>query len=394
MPFSRSAVAQGDRVDPAGAPRPAGGGADLAAALAQLLAHLVVELGREGAGADPGRVGLGDAPDLVEVAGPDARADRRRAGDRVRRGDEGIGAVVEVEHRPLGPLEQDGRVAVERVPAELRGVGDVGLEAVAVGHVGLGHRVEVEGGVLDERAQHLLLGLHRGHDLLAQDLLVEQVLDPDAEARGLVGVAGADPAPGRADLELAELDLAGRVEQHVVGHDQVGVGRDAQPAHVDAALAQPLDLVGQHARVDHDPVADRAGLARVEDPRGDQVELEGLAVADDRVAGVVAALEADDHVRPLREQVGDLSLPFIAPLGADYDQSGHERGIMAVSGPRMPPRRPVGASGRRARSSSAPGPSASAGRRRRPGPARTSRPGARRPARRSPARARPRSCSW
>ena len=48
-----------------------------------------------------------------------------------------------------------------------------------------------------------------------------------------------------------------------------------------------------------------------------QVELEHLAVADDRVAGVVAALVADDHVGPLGEQVDDLALALVAPLGAD-----------------------------------------------------------------------------
>ena len=65
--------------------------------------------------------------------------------------------------------------------------------------------------------------------------------------------------------------------------------------------------------------------AGVEDARGDQVELELLAVAHDRVAGVVAALEADHEVGPLGEQVGDLPLPLVAPLGADYDYSRHHR---------------------------------------------------------------------
>jgi hypothetical protein len=48
------------------------------------------------------------------------------------------------------------------------------------------------------------------------------------------------------------------------------------------------------------------------------VELEGLSVSDDRVAGIVASLEADDHVRPLCEEIGHLAFPFVAPLGSDY----------------------------------------------------------------------------
>ena len=132
-------------------------------------------------------------------------------------------------------------------------------------------------------------------------------------------VAGADAAARGADPQLAEPRLARVVEQHVVGHDQVRVGGDLEPAHVDVAPLEALDLLEQHARVDHDPVADRARLAGVEDAGGDQVELELLVAAHDRVAGVVAALEADHEVGLLGEQVRDLPLSFIAPLGAEYD---------------------------------------------------------------------------
>ena len=60
--------------------------------------------------------------------------------------------------------------------------------------------------------------------------------------RRLVGVARADAASRGADLQAAELGLAGRVEQQVVGHDQVRVGRDAQAAHVHAPRAQRVEL--------------------------------------------------------------------------------------------------------------------------------------------------------
>jgi hypothetical protein len=109
----------------------------------------------------------------------------------------------------------------------------------------------------------------------------------------------------------------------VVGHDQVRVGADAQAAHVDAARLEPVDLAGQDLRVDDDAVADDAALAGIEDPRRDQVQGELLALADDRVARVVAALEAHDGVRPLREQIHDLPLALVAPLGADHHDAWH-----------------------------------------------------------------------
>ena len=140
---------------------------------------------------------------------------------------------------------------------------------------------------------------------------------------------------------LPELRLARVVEEHVVRHDQVRVGADPQAREVDALGAQLVELAGQHLRVDHDAVADRAQLARIEDPGRDQVELPLHAVAHDGVAGVVAALEADHEVRLLGEQVDDLALALVAPLGAHDHDAGH-----VVGQSRARRRRPGTASGR------------------------------------------------
>jgi hypothetical protein len=126
-------------------------------------------------------------------------------------------------------------------------------------------------------------------------------------------------------LKPPELRLALGVEQQVVGHDQVRVGAHPQAADVHAARAQPVDLLGEHARIDDRAVADDAELAGIEDPGGDQVELPGLPVAHDRVTGVVAALEAHDGVRALGEEVDDLALALVAPLGAYDDHARHRR---------------------------------------------------------------------
>ncbi len=262
--------------------------------------------------------------------------------------------MVDVQQRALSALEHDGSAAVEHVPRQARGVGDVLLDPVPVGQVVLGHRLQVELGGLGVGAELEPLGLHRGGDLLAQDLLVQQVLDADAQTGGLVGVAGPDAAARRADLELAQLRLTRVVEQRVVGHDQVGIGADAQAREVDALGPQVVEFARQHLRVDHHAVADRAQPAGVEDPGRDQVELpRGAALADDRVAGVVAALEADHHVRVLGEEVGDLPLAFVAPLGAHDHDSGH-CGVSlggcarSAAGCRLPRTRPRRRSARRA----------------------------------------------
>jgi hypothetical protein len=77
MPRPRR-LAHQHRVEPAAAALAAGDGAELAAALAEPLADLVVELGRERAGADPGRVGLDDAEHEAGAPRAEAAAARRR----------------------------------------------------------------------------------------------------------------------------------------------------------------------------------------------------------------------------------------------------------------------------------------------------------------------------
>jgi hypothetical protein len=57
----------------------------------------------------------------------------------------------------------------------------------------------------------------------------------------------------------------------------------------------------------------------VQDARRDQVQDGLLAIDDQRVAGVVPALEAHHGIRPLGEQVDDLALALVTPLGADHD---------------------------------------------------------------------------
>ncbi len=74
--------------------------------------------------------------------------------------------------------------------------------------------------------------------------------------------------------------------------------------------------------------AERAGI---EDPRRDVVELVRLAVGDDRVPGIRAALVAADEVGVPGEQVDDLALALVAPLSADDDGRGHGFSVGAGS---------------------------------------------------------------
>ena len=55
------------------------------------------------------------------------------------------------------------------------------------------------------------------------------------------------------------------------------------------------------------------------------MQLERATAVDDRVPGVVTALEANDVVHVVGEKVGDLALALVAPLGTDKHDTGHVR---------------------------------------------------------------------
>ena len=61
----------------------------------------------------------------------------------------------------------------------------------------------------------------------------------------------------------------------------------------------------------------------VEDAARDQLEGVAVAADDDGVPGVVATLVAHDVAVLLGQQVDDLGLALVTPLGADDDGDGH-----------------------------------------------------------------------
>jgi hypothetical protein len=154
---------------------------------------------------------------------------------------------------------------------------------------------------------------------------VLKVLHADGASADLVLVGRADAAPGGADLALAGSGLAQHVKFAVQRQDQRGVLGDPQALrrHGQAPACQPLDLLGQRPRVDDDAVAENRELALAYHARGKEGELVDLVADHQGMPGVVAALEADDNVSPLREPVDNLALAFVAPLGAYHNHICH-----------------------------------------------------------------------
>ena len=295
-------VAGDHGVEPPATSGTAGGHADLAPGLREVLTPLVEQFRGERTRADAGGVGLQNAEHRGDLVRSDTRPDSGAASRRIRRRHVGIRAVVDVEQRALRTLEQHRLATFERlVQQELR-VGDAMLEALGLGEDLVDDLRGFECATVVDLDQDLVLEFERGLDLLREDLLVEHVGRTHADPRDLVLVAGPDTAAGRADLLVAEKPLGDLVDRHVIGHQQVGIGRDHQAGGVDVAVLEAAQLGEQHPGVDDDTVADDVVDARREDARGDQVQGERLTIREnDGVTRVVAALVSDNPLQLLAE---------------------------------------------------------------------------------------------
>ncbi len=240
--------------------------------------------------------------------------------------------MVEVEQRAVCPLEQDALALAERAIDEQRRIGDVGPQALRAGLAALGELFELERlGTVDALEPEVLLR-ERHLDLLPQDLGIEQVLDANPDSKSLVRIGRPDASTGRADPELAEPPFAGLVDGAVPGHDYVRVPRQPHPVDGDAPPGEVVELGDQLLGVDDATGADDA-LLLGHDASGKVAELEGLAVHLDRVPGVRSAVVAADDVRVLGEQVDDLALALVSPLGPDDHGRGHGPKCASRPGP-------------------------------------------------------------
>lgn len=107
--------------------------------------------------------------------------------------------------------------------------------------------------------QHLVLEFQCGMNLLAQRFLVENVGDPDPDARHLVLIAGADAAAGGANLLGSQIPFGHLVDRDVVRHQQMRIRGQDEARGIDPPLFQARELGQQHAGVDDDTVADDVG---------------------------------------------------------------------------------------------------------------------------------------
>src|ERR1051326_1264941 len=139
----------------------------------------------------------------------------------------------------------------------------------------------------------------------------------------LVLIAGADAAASGAD-GLLGATLVKALFLHVVGKDDMRmIANEEVASDLDAGGAERLHLFEKARGINDDTVGDDRTNLRPENAAGEEREFESLAVGDDRMAGVGAAIVANDEIVLFRQKVNDFSLGLVAPLQPDDTRAGH-----------------------------------------------------------------------
>ena len=232
--------------------------------------------------------------------------------------------MVDVKQRALRALEQDAlafaALQVEQPPHRV----GVGQKLRRQPGQFVQNSAAVDFVQIEPAAQRVVMR-QQPVDLVRQRIEIGEVHQPDRAAADLVLIGRPDAAPGGADRGDGVGGFAERIELAMQRQDQRDVFGDTQifRADRDTLRLQLRHLVEEGLRIEHHAVADHRELRGPQNAGRQQRQLVGLAVDDEGMAGIVAALEAHDDVGLLRQPVDDLALPLVAPLGADDDNIGH-----------------------------------------------------------------------
>ena len=141
-----------------------------------------------------------------------------------------------------------------------------------------------------------------------------------------VGIDRRDAAQGRAVFLILQTGFLQTVERTMVREDDGGAlgNFEILRRNGHARVLQRLNFTAQALQIDHDAVAQHVYNARQADAGGDEMKGEFAVLIHDGVARVVAALIPHDAVEVPSDQVADLALALIAPLGSNQHCRAHE----------------------------------------------------------------------
>lgn len=312
-------VLEHDQIEPSTSSSSAGGDTKLGTNLLQVLSDIVELLGGEGTSANSGGVGLDNTVD-VSNGGGDTQTSANTSDSGVGGGDVRIGTKVEIQHQSVGSLDEDSLVGLDGLVHEGDGVDDEGSQIVSELLVSLDLLLDVVVKVTVSLLSSADKSSESRLELLPSTrLLRDQVVDSDTGSRGLGGVSRTNTLAGGANGLLGgrQLLLLETVSELVEVKDQVASRRhEKSVSAVKTLVLNGLELVEERGDVDHDSGTKQVLAVGVDKAGGQHVEVVLDITNHNGVSSVVSTLASSTNVDLVAENIHELSLSFVAPLGA------------------------------------------------------------------------------
>jgi hypothetical protein len=212
--------------------------------------------------------------------GPEPGARGACAGDGVRRGDEGIGAVIDVEQRALRAFEQDAAArGASRRSRQTASMGELAGPERARSRASSASSARGRPAARRSRRASASWCAQQPVELRGSSVVqVGEVAHADRAAADLVLVGRADAAPGGADLarppppRAARRDRGGSAGSAGVLSAIAVVGRDGDALLRQEHHAFPISA-DERPGIEHDAVADHARACRRTTPEGSSESL-------------------------------------------------------------------------------------------------------------------------
>ncbi len=288
------------------------------ALVADFLAQIVVQFGREGAATHTRAVGLENAQNFANAVWRQAQAGACSRGGSRGRGHKGVGAKVNIQQGALGAfgedflarlvglLDQDIRIRQVHAAQALYGL-----------HPMCFSLCEVKGRLkVSQEFQVLLLQSFVARQIVRQF----NVTNTKTVAARFVHVGRSDALEGGANLVLSFGGLRSGIQQTVRRKNQVGFARDDQALEAFGLHGQQLvDFLAENDRIHDHTVANNVQGIFVKNARRNRVQNVLDAIKLQGVTGIWAALKAGYHVVATGQYVHNFPFSFVPPLEAKQD---------------------------------------------------------------------------
>ena len=151
--------------------------------------------------------------------------------------------------------------------------------------------------------------------------LIKKLCQLEADFCIFIRIKRSNPRLGGAERPPTQTFLLVLIKEHMVRHHHLDPVRH-QEIGPNPCLLQRGDLLEELTQIQRHTVADEVGHMGIKHAGGQLVQRKAAMLVDNGMPGIAATLKPNDHVGIPGQYICNLTLSFIAPIGA-YNRFYH-----------------------------------------------------------------------